>query len=70
MEIEDYIILSDDIKKYLVQEVMNKIKEGYIPQGGVSLSRTVDKQYDYEKRFAQAMIKYKKEDNSGSCTIS
>ena len=70
MEIEDYRILKSDSKREMERMVMEAIQAGYIPQGGISLARTVDKEYDYEKVFAQAMIKYKAVDNNVNCRIS
>lgn len=53
--IEDYVILVNSGRLELRNEVLEKIKEGYIPCGGVSIAA------DYGKTYAQAMIKYSKE---------
>lgn len=56
-KITDYIIVEFDSKQLLQSEVLNKIKEGYIPLGGVSMS--VDSgELSTFKYFAQAMVKY------------
>ena len=56
-KITDYIIVEFDSKQLLQFEVLNKIKEGYIPLGGVSMS--VDSgELSTFKYFAQAMVKY------------
>jgi hypothetical protein len=53
-EIKDYIILKSYSSLDLRKDVLDKIKEGYIPCGGVSLS--VDNNWNHN--LAQAMIKY------------
>lgn len=56
-KIIDYIILEMESKELLVFEVLNKIKEGYVPLGGISLA--VDSgELAVFKNFAQAMVKY------------
>ena len=44
-------------KEFLVIEVLNKIKEGYLPLGGISLAVDSGKLTVF-KYFAQAMVKY------------
>lgn len=53
----DYIILEMESKEFLVIEVLNKIKEGYFPLGGISLAVDSGKLSVF-KNFAQAMVKY------------
>lgn len=53
--IGDYIILTSHDTEPLRTKVLEKIKEGYVPFGGVALAE------DYGKTYAQAMIKYAKE---------
>lgn len=56
-KITDYIIVEFESKELLQFEVLNKIKEGYFPLGGVSMS--VDSgELSAFKYFAQAMVKY------------
>lgn len=56
-KIVDYIIVEFESKEFLQFEVLKKIKEGYIPLGGVSMS--VDSgELSTFKYFAQAMVKY------------
>ncbi|WP_417942880.1 hypothetical protein [Flavobacterium sp. RS13.1] len=56
-KIADYIIVEFESKENLRLEVLNKIKEGYFPLGGVSMS--VDSgELTVFKYFAQAMVKY------------
>lgn len=56
-KITDYIIVEFESKELLRFEVLNKIKEGYVPLGGVSMS--VDSgELTVFKYFAQAMVKY------------
>ena len=56
-KITDYIIVEFESKELLQFEVLNKIEEGYIPLGGVSMS--VDSgELSTFKYFAQAMVKY------------
>jgi hypothetical protein len=53
----DYTIITFEQKDFLEREVLNKIKDGYIPLGGVSMA--VDSgEISTVKYFAQAMIKY------------
>ena len=53
----DYIIITLEQKDFLERAVLSKIKEGYIPLGGVSMA--VDSgEISTFKYFAQAMIKY------------
>jgi len=56
-KITDYIIVEFESKELLQFEVLNKIKEGYIPLGGVSMSVDSGKRSTF-KYFAQAMVKY------------
>lgn len=56
-KITDYIIVEFDSKQLLQFEVLNKIKEGYIPLGGVSMSVDSGERSTF-KYFAQAMVKY------------
>ena len=56
-KIIDYIILERESKELLVFEVLNKIKEGYLPLGGISLAVDSGKLSVF-KHFAQAMVKY------------
>ena len=56
-KIIDYIILEMESKELLVFEVLNKIKEGYLPLGGISLAVDCGKLSVF-KYFAQAMVKY------------
>jgi len=51
--IRNYIILSFSIQNDLIQEVNNKIKQGYIPQGGVAFQFSGG-----VGSYKQAMIKY------------
>jgi hypothetical protein len=54
-KIEDYIVLeSQRSSNNLREEVLRKIKEGYVPLGGVAVS--VSKEFNYY----QAMVKYSK----------
>lgn len=56
-KIVDYIIITFEQEHLVVMEVLNKIKDGYIPLGGVSM--TVDSgKISTFKYFAQTMIKY------------
>ena len=56
-KITDYIIVEFESKQLLQLEVLNKIKEGYIPLGGVSMSVDSGERSTF-KYFAQAMVKY------------
>nr|WP_294928534.1 hypothetical protein [uncultured Flavobacterium sp.] len=56
-KITDYIIVEFESKELLQFEVLNKIKEGYIPLGGVSMSVDSGERSTF-KYFAQAMVKY------------
>lgn len=56
-KIIDYIIIEMESKQLLAFEVLNKIKEGYVPLGGVSLSVDSGELSEF-KSFAQAMVKY------------
>jgi hypothetical protein len=49
----DYIILQDPNSDNLAYEVREKIKEGYVPQGGVSIAMVPGG----GKLFVQAMVK-------------
>jgi hypothetical protein len=51
-KIEDYIILTSNSRLDLKNDVLEKIKEGYVPCGGVSITD------NYGITYAQAMIKY------------
>ena len=54
-QIEDYIILETQRSFTSLQEmVMSKIKQGYIPLGGVAVSGKK------EAYYTQAMVKYSK----------
>ncbi|MBG6112213.1 hypothetical protein IWX84_003116 [Flavobacterium sp. CG_9.10] len=54
-KIEDYIILESQRNSGALREmVLMKIKEGYVPLGGVAVS--VSKEFNYY----QAMVKYSK----------
>jgi hypothetical protein len=56
-KIVDYIIITFEQKDFLESEVLNKIKDGYIPLGGVSMA--VDSgEISTFKYFSQAMVKY------------
>jgi hypothetical protein len=56
-KIVDYIIITFEQENFVVQEVLNKIKDGYMPLGGISMA--VDSgEITTFKYFAQAMIKY------------
>lgn len=50
--IQGYIILTSYGANDLQNDVMQKIKEGYVPCGGVSVTD------DHGFTFAQALIKY------------
>lgn len=54
-KIIDYVIVYDSIIAKLQKAVLEKIKEGYIPLGGVAVSNGV-----YSETWAQAMVKYEK----------
>ena len=56
-KIIDYIIITFEQKDFLEREVLNKIKDGYIPLGGVSMAVNLGEISTF-KYFAQAMIKY------------
>ncbi|MGZ9736615.1 hypothetical protein [Flavobacterium sp. GNP002] len=56
-KITDYIVLERESKELLVFEVLNKIKEGYLPLGGISLAVDSGKLREY-KYYAQSMVKY------------
>jgi hypothetical protein len=51
--IKDYVIIVDDFADDLRKKVLHKLKEGYVMQGGCSITKV-----DVWFCFAQAMIKY------------
>ena len=55
--IVDYIIITFEQENFVVQEVLNKIKDGYMPLGGISMAVDSGEIMTF-KYFAQAMIKY------------
>ena len=58
----EYMILSSSNCEMLIKLVMEAIKEGYTPLGGVCVSNWVD-QHDYDSvksEYVQAMIKESK----------
>lgn len=62
-KIIDYIILSDDNETGLCRDVMDMIKLGYVPHGGVTITSHVERDprtngEDTFYAYAQAMIKY------------
>lgn len=52
-KIVDYIIISDSYKDRLCVNVLKKLNEGYVLQGGCSVGGG-----DYRNEYTQAMIKY------------
>jgi hypothetical protein len=56
-KIVDYIIITFEQEHLVVIEVLNKIKDGYIPLGGVSMAVDSGKISTF-KYFVQAMVKY------------
>lgn len=56
-KIIDYIILERESKEALRVEVLQKIKEGYRPLGGISLAVDPSKVNLYSN-YAQSMVKY------------
>jgi hypothetical protein len=56
-KISDYIIVEMESKELITLEILKKIKEGYLPLGGISLAVNSGKLSVF-KYFAQAMVKY------------
>lgn len=54
-KIIDYIIIGEKYSTELIPKVLEKLKEGYTPLGGISVSLGT-----YSNWFAQAMIKFEK----------
>jgi hypothetical protein len=57
-KIEDYIIITNERKDFMAVLVLDKIKNGYVPLGGVSVTLDSIDAVGYRTYFAQAMVKY------------
>ena len=55
----EYLVCEGNDALELIREVDKAIKEGYLPQGGISVSISESDTYSYTL-YAQAMIRRKK----------